>query len=148
MGATYMGFGALKRNTVNKNQDKIFGISYALRVHEPAPREANFARPSEDNIQMIVRAEDGKDILMQFQLSRDNLQVRTYDPNIPSSARVVVDGKYPSVDTIIKEGRTLADRMNAQKVKETMQKTLSGVSVESLSRIYNELILKRKRRRR
>lgn len=148
MGATYMGFGAVKRNTVRKADDKIFGIAYAMRFSNSAPREAEFARPSDQNIQMIVRANDSEDVLMQFQLNRDNLQIRTYDPNIASSAKVVVDGKYPSVDTVIKEGRTLADRMSAQKVKETMQKTLSGVSTESLSRIYNELKLRRWKKRR
>ena len=148
MGATYMGFGALRRNTVRNVSDRIYGISYAVRFSNSAPKEANFAKPSEDNIQMVVKAEDGQDILMQFQLSRNNLQIRGYDPNVPTSARIVVDGKYPSIDTVIKEGKTLADRMNAQKLKEITQKTLAGVSIESLSRIYNELILKRKRRRR
>lgn len=148
MGATYMGFGALRRNTVRNADDKIFGVSYAVRFTNSAPRGANFSKPSEDNIQMIVRAEDGEDILMQFQLSRDNLQIRAYDPNVAVSARAVVDGKYPSIDTVIKEGKTLADRMNAQKLKDITKKTLAGVSVESLSRIYNELVLRKKRRRR
>lgn len=147
MGATYMGFGALRRNTVRNAEDKIFGVSYAIRFSNSAPKEANFARPSENNIQMIVRAEDGADILMQFQLSRDNLQIRGYDPNVPVSAKVVVDGKYPAIDTVIKEGKSLADKMQAQKLKEITQKTLAGISIESLSRIYNELKLRRKRRR-
>lgn len=139
MGATYMRAGGLKRNTVGKWADKIFGISYAIRFHNSAPREANFDRPSEDNIQMVVATQE-QDILLQFKLTRgDALQIKGYDPNIPANAKVVVDSVYPSVDVVIKEGRTMAEKASAQRLKDMMNRTVGGVSIESLSRLANEL---------
>ena len=139
MGATYMRAGGLKRNTVGKWADKIFGISYAIRFHNSAPREANFDKPSEDTIQMTV-ATNEQDVLLQFKLTRgDALQIKGYDPNVPANAKVVVDSMYPSVDVVIAEGRTMAERAGAQRLKDMMNKTVGGVSVESMSRLANEL---------
>lgn len=148
MGATYMRAGGLKRNTVGKWADKIFGISYAVRFHNSAPREANFDKPSDDTIQMTVATQE-QDVMLQFRLTRNEaLQIKGYDPNIPANAKVVVDSVYPSVDVVIKEGRTLAERAGAQRLKDMMNRTVAGVSVESLSRLANELKRKKLRRRR
>lgn len=148
MGATYMRAGGLKRNTVGKWADKIFGISYAIRIHGSVPREANFDKPSDDIIQMTVATQE-QDVLLQFKLTRnDALQIKGYDPNIPANAKVVVDSVYPSVDVVIKEGRTLAERAGAQRLKDMMNRTVAGISVESMSRLANELKRKRLRRRR
>lgn len=143
MGATY---GFIKRNTVRNFEDMIFGISYAVRFHNMAPREANFDRPSENNIQMVVASLEGQDILMQFKLSRNNLSIIGYDPNVPTRAKAVVDSVYPSVDNVIKNGKTIGERMDAQRLKDIMSRTMAGVSVESLSRLANELKRRRKRR--
>jgi len=146
MGATYMRAGGLKRNTVGKWADKIFGISYAVRFHNSAPKEANFDRPSDDTIQMLVATQE-QDVMFQFRLTRgDALQIKGYDPNIPSTAKVVVDSIYPSVDVVISEGRTLAERASAQRLKDIMGRTVSGVSVESLSRLANELKRRKNRK--
>lgn len=140
MGATYMRAGGLKRNTVGKWTDKIFGISYAIRFHNSAPREANFDKASEDTIQMVVASNEGEDVLLQFKLTRnDALQIKGYDPNIPTNAKVVVDSVYPSVDVVIANGNTMAERASAQRLKEIMGRTMGGVSIESMSRLANEL---------
>ena len=139
MGATYMRAGGLKRNTVGKWADKIFGISYAVRFHNSAPREANFDKPNDETIQMTVATQE-QDVLLQFRLTRgDALQIKGYDPNIPANAKVVVDSVYPSVDVVIAEGRTMAERAGAQRLKDILGKTIGGVSVESMSRLANEL---------
>ena len=147
MGATYMREGGLKRNTVGKWSDMIFGIPYAIRFQDGAPKEANFDKPTSDNVQMTVATQE-QDIMLQFKLTRgDALQIKGYDPNVPANAKVIVDSTYPSVDIVIKEGRTLAERAAAQRMKDIMAKTMGGVSVESLSKLANELIRRKKRRR-
>ena len=146
MGATYMRAGGLKRNTVGKWADKIFGINYAIRFHNSAPREANFDKPSDETVQMVVATQE-QDILLQFKLTRgDALQIKGYDPNIPANAKVVVDSTYPSVDVVISEGRTLAEKAAAQRLKEMLGKTMDGVSIESLSRLANELKRRKSRK--
>ena len=147
MGATYMRNEGLRRNTVGKFEDMIYGIAYAVRFNNSAPREANFDKPGDGVIQMTVATLEGQNVLLQFKLTRgDNLQIKGYDPMIPANAKVVVDSVYPSVDSVIRNGRTMAERADAQRLKNIFNKTLSGVSTESLSRLANSLKQRRDRR--
>lgn len=145
MGATFRN-GSGKRQTWRKPDEFIFGINYAQRFHTVAPREANFNRPNEDNIQMAVATYDGEDVLFQFRLSRqNNLQILAYDPNAQMTGKIIVNSDNPSIDAIINNKLASPNiKYEATKVKDIIDKTYAGFSTSSLNALID--YLKRRKR--
>jgi len=145
MGATFRNSSG-KRQTWRKADEYIFGINYATRFHTVAPRDANFHRPNDDNIQLAVATYDGEDVLFQFRLSRqDNLQIQAYDPNAQISGKVIVNSDNPSLDAII--NNKLASptiKYEATKVKDIIDKTYNGIQATSIRSLID--YLKRRKR--
>ena len=101
MGATFRNASGKRRTWINEDEF-IFGIHYATRFHTMAPREANFHRPNDDNIQLAIASYEGQDILVQFRLSRqNNLQIIAYDPNSRMGGKIIINSENPSIDAIV-----------------------------------------------
>lgn len=145
MGATFRNASGKRKTWINP-KEYIFGINYAVRTEKMAPREANFNRPSENNIQMTIASYEGEDVLFQFRLTRDNnLQILAYDPNAHISGRVIINSENPSIDAIIyNKLATQGIKNDAQNVKDIIDKTYSGIRRSSLLRLID--YLKRRKR--
>lgn len=144
MGATFRNASG-KRQTWRKEDEFIFGINYATQIHSVAPREANFNRPSKDNIQLAIASYEGEDILLQFRLSRqDNLQILAYDPNSRMAGRIIINSENPSIDAIINNRLASPDiKYEATKVRDIIDRTYSGISKNSLIKL-SEYLKRRK----
>jgi len=66
--------------------------------------------------------------------------ITAYDPNVPSRGKTSVSADRPSLDSVINNPKSsAADRQNAMKIRDMMQRTDSGVKESSLGKIANEL---------
>lgn len=140
MGATFRNSSG-KRQTWRKADELIFGINYAERFSGVAPREANFRRPSDENVQFRIATYDGEDVLFQFYLTRgNNLQILAYDPNAQIGGKVIVNSDNPSIDAIISNKlATPGIRYEAGKVKDIMDKTYNGIPGTAIRSIIDFL---------
>ena len=145
MGATFRNSSG-KRQTWRKDDELIFGINYAERFSTIAPKEANFRRPSEENVQFRIATYDGEDVLFQFYLTRgNNLQILAYDPNSRLGGKVIVNSDNPSIDVIINNNlATPGIKYEANKVKDVIDKTYNGIPGTSIRSIID--YLKRRKR--
>lgn len=145
MGATFRNASG-KRQTWRKEDEFIFGINYAERFHTVAPREANFHRPNDDNIQLNIASYEGQDILVQFRLSRkDNLQIIAYDPNSRMGGKIIVNSENPSIDAIINNNLASPDiKYEATKVKDILDRTYAPIQTSSIIKLA-EYLKRRKR---
>ena len=146
MGATFRNASG-KRRTCVKEDEYIFGINYAVRFNTIAPKDANFNRPGEDNIQMTIASYEGKDVMFQFRLTRgDNLQILAYDPNSRSSGKVIVNADNPSIDAIIENKLASPGiKYDAGKVKDIIDKTYGGIKRSSILSLIEYLKKRRKK---
>lgn len=138
MGATGASIGKLRGS---RNAGSIFGIKGARELEEGAnPKGAGF-RAAKDNIVISARSDEGKDIVFQFKLGKnDTMKITAYDPNVPSKGRTSVSADRPSLDAVITSPKaTATDKQNALKIRDMMQRTDSGIKESSLGRIANEL---------
>jgi len=138
MGATGASGSELRGSRESSN---VFGIKGARRLEDNAnPKGAKFSQ-SGDNIVVSAHSDEGKDIVFQFKLGRnDTMKITAYDPNVPSRGKTSVSAERPSLDSVITNPRASADdKRNAMKIRDMMQRTDSGVKESSLGRIANEL---------
>ena len=147
MGATFRNASG-KRRTWVKEDEFIFGINYAVRFETIAPKEANFNRPNEDNVQMTIASYEGRDVMFQFKLTRgDNLQILAYDPNSRMSGKIIVNSENPSIDAIINNKlASPAIKYEAGKVKDIIDKTYGGIKRSSVLSLIEYLKKRRKKR--
>lgn len=138
MGATGGLFGRKRRT---KKSEDIFGVRGAERFESAAPKQANFDKPGAGRIQLRVPSDEGKDIIFQFKLTRENkLSIIGYDPNVPSRGKVRVLADRPSLDSVINSPKaSAADKANAQRLRDMFTRTKNGVKESSLASIANAL---------
>lgn len=145
MGATGTGGSGIRRSSTSQG---VFGIRNGRRLDDDAnPRGAKFSTGGE-NIVIATHSDEGKDIVFQFKLLKnDKMSITAYDPNIPNRGKVSVSAERPSLDSVISSPKaSSSDKQNAMKIRDMMQRTDSGIKESSLGRIANEL-KKRKLRR-
>lgn len=138
MGATGAGSGI--RNG-KASGEQVFGMRNARRLEDGAnPKGSGFTAKG-DNIVIAAHSDEGKDIVFQFKLVKDDkMKITAYDPNVPSKGRVSVSAERPSLDSVINSSKASADdKRNAMKIRDMFQRTDSGIKESSLGRIANEL---------
>ena len=138
MGATGSGSGIREGRT---KTDQVFGIRNARQIEEgKLPKGAGFTT-GPDAIVISASSDEGKDIVFQFKLGRnDTMKITAYDPNVPSKGRTSVNAERPSLDSVIQNPKSSADdKRNAMKIRDMFQRTDSGIKESSLGRIANEL---------
>ena len=138
MGATGAG-GKIRKLLGGRNS--VFGIKGARRLDDGAnPKNSGFTA-SKDNIVISAHSDEGKDIVFQFKLGKnDTMKISAYDPNVPSRGRTSVNADRPSLDSVINSPKSSStDKQNAMKIRDMMQRTDSGVKESSLGKIANEL---------
>ena len=143
MGAT----GASGTRT-RVSEDRVFGIRNARKLDDGAnPAGARFDT-SGNRIVIAAHSDEGKDIVFQFKLGRnDTMKITAYDPNVPSRGKTSVSAERPSLDSVINNPKsTSEDRQNAMKIRDMFQRTDSGIKESSLGRIANELKKKKRKR--
>jgi hypothetical protein len=144
MGAT----GASGTRLGSSSENRVFGIRSARRLDDDAnPAGARFDN-SGDRIVISANSDEGKDIVFQFKLGRnDTMKITAYDPNVPSRGKTSVSAERPSLDSVINNPKsTSEDRQNAMKIRDMFQRTDSGIKESSLGRIANELKKKKRKR--
>ena len=145
MGATGASSGRIRTRFLG---DRVFGIRGARRLDEgKVPEGARFSKGG-DSIIISADSDEGKDIVFQFKLGKnDTMKITAFDPNVPSRGKTSVNADRPSLDSVINNPKSTAtDRQNAMKIRDMMQRTDSGVKESSLGKIANEL-KKRARKR-
>lgn len=138
MGATGASGSGVRRG---ESGETVFGIRGARQLEDTAnPKGAKFTT-SGNNIVISARSDEGKDIVFQFKLGKnDTMKITAYDPNIPNRGKVSVSAERPSLDSVINSPRASSeDRQNAMRIRDMMQRTDSGVKESNLGRIANEL---------
>lgn len=138
MGATGAGGGVRPIKDVGSRP---FGMRNAREVGaDGIPRGAGFSA-GKDAVVISAKSDEGKDIIFQFKLGRnDTMKITAYDPNVPSKGRTSVSAERPSLDTVINNPKSsVEEKRNAMKIRDMMQRTESGVKESSLGRIANEL---------
>ena len=119
----------------------IFGIKGARQIEEGRlPQGAGFSKQG-DSIIISANSDEGKDIVFQFKLGRnDTMKITAYDPNVPSKGRTSVNAERPSLDSVINNPKSSADdKRNALKIRDMFQRTDNGIKESSLGKIANEL---------
>lgn len=138
-----MGATALANRKMYSNPDtKIFGIKFARRMQEKAPREAEFRDQGKDDIVVSVQSNEEKDIIFQFKLNKsgDEMIIRAYDPNIPTKSTTEVKTSSPSLNSVINDPKSSpSEKSGALKIRDMMNRSKSGIKESSLARIANEL---------
>ena len=138
MGATGASGSGVKRGDTSQST---FGLRDARRLNDSAnPKGAKFATGGE-NIVIAANSDEGKDIVFQFKLLKnDKMGITAYDPNIPNRGKVSVSADRPSLDSVINNPKaSSSDKQNAMKIRDMFQRTESGIKESSLGRIANEL---------
>lgn len=127
--------------------DRAFGIRGARELEDGANPKGSGFTANRDNIIISADSDEGKDIVFQFKLGKnDKMNITAYDPNIPTKGRTSVNADRPSLDSVINNPKSSADdKRNAMKIRDMFQRTTSGIKESSLGRIANEL-KKRKRK--
>lgn len=127
--------------------DRAFGIRGARELEDGANPKGSGFTATRDNIIISADSDEGKDIVFQFKLGKnDKMNITAYDPNIPTKGRTSVNADRPSLDSVINNPKSSADdKRNAMKIRDMFQRTTSGIKESSLGRIANEL-KKRKRK--
>lgn len=127
--------------------DRAFGIRGARELEDGANPKGSGFTATRDNIVISADSDEGKDIVFQFKLGKnDKMNITAYDPNIPTKGRTSVNADRPSLDSVINNPKSSADdKRNAMKIRDMFQRTTSGIKESSLGRIANEL-KKRKRK--
>ena len=137
MGAT----GASGSGTRGENVGSVFGVRGARQLEDTAnPDKARFST-SGNNVVISAHSDEGKDIVFQFKLLKnDKMGITAYDPNVPSRGKTSVSADRPSLDSVINNPKSSAqDRQNAMRIRDMMQRTDSGIKESSLGQIANEL---------
>ena len=142
-----MGATALANRKMYLNPEtKIFGIKFAHRLQEKAPREADFKDQGKNDIVLAIKSEEEKDIIFQFKLSKDGSEmiIRAYDPNVPSKGVTEVKTSEPSLNSVLNDPKASpTEKSGALKIRDMMNRSKSGIKESSLARIANELKKKR-----
>lgn len=125
-----------------------FGIRGARQLQDGNIAGAGFSEHGKNDIIISADSDEGKDIIFQFKLGRnDSLKITAYDPNVPSKGKTTVNADRPSLDSVINNPKaSSAEKQGAMKIRDMMQRTKSDVKESSLGRIANEL-KKRKNKR-
>lgn len=118
-----------------------FGIRDARQVHDEKIDGAGFSKHDKNDIIMSVKSPEGKDIVFQFKLGRDNMmKIKAYDPNTKEKSKTEVNADRPSLDTVINNSKsTVSEKRDAQKIRDMMQRAKSDIKESSLGRIAHEL---------
>ena len=145
MGATGSGSGV---RTGQGTGNQVFGIRNARKLEDGANPAGSGFKADGNNIVISAHSDEGKDIVFQFKLLKnDKMKITAYDPNVPSKGKVSVSADRPSLDSVINSSKASTDdKRNAMKIRDMFQRTDSGIKESSLGRIANEL-KKRKLRR-
>lgn len=138
MGAT--GAGGRIRSLLGGG-GSAFGIKGARQLDDGVKPKGSGFTSGGNNIVISARSDEGKNIVFQFKLGKnDTMKITAYDPNVPSKGRTSVSAERPSLDSVINNPRSSAsDKQNAMKIRDMMQRTESGVKESSLGKIANEL---------
>lgn len=138
MGATGSGSGI---RDSGERGSSVFGIRGARQLEEGANPKGSGFTASGNSIVISANSDEGKDIVFQFKLGKnDTMKITAYDPNVPSKGRTSVNADRPSLDSVINNPKSSADdKRNAMKIRDMMQRTESGIKESSLGRIANEL---------
>lgn len=118
-----------------------FGIKDARQLNDTKVPGAGFSDHGRNDIIISAASDEGKDIVFQFKLGRnDTMKITAYDPNVPSKGKTSVNADRPSLDAVINNPKSSAtDKNNAMRIRDMMQRTKSDVKESSLGRIANEL---------
>lgn len=140
--------GSTGRRTSGKPSTSVFDVKDAKRTELSGLETQGIPTPTKQDIQLKVGSREGKDIIFQFRLTKDNeMSIRAYDPNEPSRAKVSVTTKDASLDSVIKSAdSTKEEKTNARKIKEMINQTTSGITQSSLKKIANELIMNKNKK--
>ena len=138
MGATGTGSGVRSKQP---SGEQTFGIRNARRLEDGANPAGSGFKAGDNNIVISAKSDEGKDIVFQFKLGRqDKMLITAYDPNVPSKGKTSVSADRPSLDSVINNPKSSAeDKRNAMKIRDMFQRTDSGIKESSLGRIANEL---------
>lgn len=138
MGATGASGGRLRKIF---GSERAFGIRGAREIEGGRiPDGARFTKGA-DSIVISANSDEGKDIVFQFKLGKnDTMKITAYDPNVPSRGKTSVSADKPSLDSVINNPKSSAeDKRDAMKIRDMFQRTESGIKESSLGRIANEL---------
>lgn len=118
-----------------------YGIKDARQLQSSDVKGAGFSEHGKNDIIISASSDEGKDIVFQFKLGRnDSLKITAYDPNVPSKGKTTVNADRPSLDSVINNPKTSStEKQGAMKIRDMMQRTKSDVKESSLGRIANEL---------
>ena len=146
MGATGASGNGVRSGSTPANN--VFGMRNARRLEEGTTISGAGFKPTNDTITIAANSDEGKDIVFQFKLLKnDKMKITAYDPNVPSKGKVSVSAERPSLDAVISNPRaTSTDKQNAMKIRDMFQRTDSGIKESSLGRIANELKKKKRKR--
>ena len=138
MGATGAGSGI--RNGISQLAG-VFGIRGSRQLEEGTNVRGAGFNVTKDSIVVSADSDEGKDIIFQFKLGKnDKMNITAYDPNVPSKGRTSVNADRPSLDAVINSPKSSsADKQNALKIRDMFQRTTSGIKESSLGKIANEL---------
>lgn len=144
MGSTGAG-GIRKKFDPNTST---FGIKDARQLESSNIPGAGLSEHGKNDIIIAANSDEGKDIIFQFKLGRnDSLKITAFDPNVPSKGKTTVNADRPSLDSVINNPKSSSEeKRGAMKIRDMMQRTTSDVKESSLGKIANEL-KKRKNRR-
>ena len=146
MGATGASSSGVRQGRTR--EDRVFGIRNARRLDDNAnPAGAKFSKDG-TNIVIAANSDEGKDIVFQFKLLKnDKMKITAYDPNIPNRGKVSVSAERPSLDAVLANPKSSTeDKRNAMLIRDMFQRTDSGIKESSLGRIANELKKKKRKR--
>lgn len=140
--------GSTGRSGVQRRAYDVYGVLSARKLKDGNIEGAGFNANDKESITLSVNSDEGKDIVFQFKLGRnDTMKITAYDPNVPSKGKTSVNADRPSLDSVINNPKSSPTEKNdAMKIRDMMQRTKSGIKESSLGKIANELKKKRSKK--
>jgi hypothetical protein len=124
---------------IGSNSGETYGVKGAAQFNGSLPTSSGLSRHT-------VGTGKLKNIVFQFKLtdSGKKMSIHAYDPNTGRKANVSVSVTNPSISKLQKDG-TSAEKAQATKMQNLMNKSTSGISEASLSSIAGELLTRRRK---
>jgi hypothetical protein len=131
---------------IGSNSGETYGVKGAAQFNGSLPTSSGLSRHTDEDIQLAVGTGKLKNIVFQFKLtdSGKKMSIHAYDPNTGRKANVSVSVTNPSISKLQKDG-TSAEKAQATKMQNLMNKSTSGISEASLSSIAGELLTRRRK---
>jgi hypothetical protein len=133
--------------SIGSSSGETFGVKGAAQFNGSLPLSSGLTRHSDSDIQLAVGTGKLKNIIFQFKLNDkgNKMLIHAYDPNTGKKANVAVSATAPSISKVQKDGSS-AEKAQATRMQDLMNKSTSGISEASLSSIAGELLARRRKK--